>query len=180
MGDLVADFLATHRSSSMWLVDIIDVLLTKPHGTAHVSDIARDLWHSERRDIRSIEETITRAINNYCSDAADFDKAPDHDLFQRVRPATYRLRSFPNKPDIYELATVKFDEPAMQGMWDFFAKQIMQKKFREKWSAASNRKKLGVFVKWMGNPKQQEWYEERKKSFAENDAISLEDLLEKK
>ena len=179
MGDPVADFLATHRSSSMWLVDITDVLQTKPHGTAHVSDIARDLWYSERRDIHSIEETITRAINNYCSDAADFDKAADHDLFQRVRPATYRLRSFPNKPDIYELATLKFDEPAMQGMWDLFSKQ-MQKKFREKWSAASNRKKLGGVVKWMENPKQQEWYEERKNLFAENDVISLEDLLEKK
>ncbi len=179
MGDLVADFLAKHRSSSKWLDDIVDVLLTKPRGTAHVSEIARDLWHSEKRDIDSIEETITRRFNDYCGDAADFDKTPDCDLFQRVMPATYRLRSFPEKPDIYELTAVRFDEPAMHGMWDFYGK-LMKEKFREKWSVATNRKRLEAFVKWMEKPKQQDWYSERKKSFAEIDAISFDDSLDKK
>jgi hypothetical protein len=179
MGDPVEDFLAKHRSSSKWLDDIVDVLLTKPHGTAHVNEIARDLWSSERRDIDSIEETITRRINDYCGDAADFDKTPDRDLFERVIPATYRLRSFPEKPDIYELAAVRFDEPAMRGMWDYYGK-LMIEKFHEKWGAATNRKRLEAFVKWMAKPKQQEWYEERKKSFAEIASISFDDLLEKK
>ena len=83
MSDPIADFLAKHRSSSQWLDDIVNVLLNKPRGTAHVSEIARDLWYSEKRDINSIEETITRRINDYCSDAADFAKTLDHDLFQQ-------------------------------------------------------------------------------------------------
>jgi hypothetical protein len=53
MSDPVADFMAKHRS---WLADIVDVLSTKPHGTAHVDEIARNLWHSEKRDINSIKE----------------------------------------------------------------------------------------------------------------------------
>src|ERR1700730_7398429 len=113
MSDPIADFLAKHRSSSQWLDDIVNVLLNKPRGTAHVSEIARDLWYSEKRDINSIEETITRRINDYCSDAADFAKTLDHYLFQRVKPATYRLGSYPDKPDICELTPVRFDEPAM-------------------------------------------------------------------
>lgn len=108
MTDPVSEFLVTHRTTAKWLDDIIDVLLDQPRGTAHVGVLADKLWRSEKRDVASIEQTITRSINNFCSDAADFNKTPAHDLFQRVEPGTYRLRSFPEKPNnIYELTAIR-------------------------------------------------------------------------
>jgi len=100
MIDPVSEFLVTYPTTAKWLDDIINALLHEPRGTAHVHKLAHQLWRSEKRDVPSIEETITRRVNDFCSDAADFSKSPAHDLFQRVEPATYRLRSFPEKPDI--------------------------------------------------------------------------------
>lgn len=161
MMDPVSEFLVTYPTTAKWLDDIIDALLREPRGTAHVRQLAHQLWQSENRDIASIEETITRRINDFCSDAADFSKSPAHDLFQRVEPATYHLRSFPVKPDIYELTTTHFNDAAMQDMWETFS-TIRKKAVPEKWKAATNRRRLEVFVKWMSDPDQQEWYESRK------------------
>jgi hypothetical protein len=117
----VSEFLVTYPTTTKWLDDIIDALLHEPNGTAHVTTLAHKLrQHSEERDILTIEATITRRINDFCSNAADFNKSRDHDLFERVERATYRLRSFPEKPDIYELTTIRFVDPAMLSMWKIF------------------------------------------------------------
>jgi hypothetical protein len=83
MGDAMEDsvrmFLDEHRTTSRWLDDIIDVLL-KMRGSAHVNAIARELSKSYRRDIDTVEQTVTRRINDFCSDAADFRKPKKYDL----------------------------------------------------------------------------------------------------
>jgi hypothetical protein len=101
------------------------------------------------------KRTITRCINDYSSDAEDFNKTPDHDLFQRVKPATYRLRSFPDKPNVYELAPVRFIERAMRRMWADFGK-MMKDKFPEKWSAATNHERHAWFCEMDGGSKRAE------------------------
>jgi hypothetical protein len=156
--DPVSEFLVSHPTTAKWLDDIIDALLDEPRGTAHVRTLAQKLWQNEKRDVSSIEETITRRINDFCSDAADFDKSPAHDLFQRVAPATYRLRSFPEKPDIYELTTIHFDDHAMQDIWEIFSK-LLKQRVPEKWRATTNRRKLEAFVKWWSDPARQDWYQ---------------------
>lgn len=171
MIDPVSEFLVTYPTSAKWLDDIINALLHEPRGTAHVRKLAHQLWRSEKRDVPSIEETITRRINDFCSDAADFSKSPAHDLFQRVEPATYRLRSFPEKPDIYELTTIHFDNSAMQSMWKSFSR-IQKQVALERWKTATNRRKLNGFVKWMANPEIQEWYRSRR-----NDPDIASDIL---
>jgi hypothetical protein len=102
MDDKVYKSLKEHRTAASWLNDIIDVLL-RFRGTAHVSTIARELANSYGRDIEAMEQTITRRINDFCSDATDWKKTKDYDLFKRVEPATYKLRSYPDRPDINEL-----------------------------------------------------------------------------
>jgi hypothetical protein len=161
MTDPVSEFLVTNPTTAKWLDDIIDALLHQPRGTAHVSVLAHKLWRPEKRDVDSIEQTITRRINDFCGDAADFNKSAAHDLFQRVEPATYCLRSFPEKPDIYELTTTRFDDPAMQYMWELFS-TTRKKLVPEKWKAATNRRRLELFVKWMSDPDQQESYDGQK------------------
>ena len=155
----VSEFLVTYPTTTKWLDDIIDALLHEPNGTAHVTTLAHKLrQHSEERDILTIEATITRRINDFCSNAADFNKSRDHDLFERVERATYRLRSFPEKPDIYELTTIRFVDPAMLSMWKIFS-ELLQQRVPAKWKAATNRRKLEGFVKWMSDPAKQESYQ---------------------
>ena len=139
------EFLAKHPLKERWLDDIINVLLYEPRGTAHVTSIAKRL--SGDRNVSSMEQTITRRINDFCSDAADFNKATRPDLFQRVEPATYRLRSFPEAPDTLEAINIEFDDAAMQTTWDFFA-SAMQEKHSAKWATYSNRQRLTSCAKW--------------------------------
>ena len=136
--DAVARFLDEHPTTARWLDDIVDVLVTSYRGSAHVRDIAHALSRLRHRDINSLEETITRRINDFCSDAADFKKSARYDLFQRVAPATYRLRSFPHKPDVYELTSIGFEQPAMELMWGFFAR-----KYREQLGPNGPRSRTG-------------------------------------
>jgi hypothetical protein len=85
----VRDFLTVHRTASRWLDEIIDVLVDR-RGTAHVRDIARYLVKSnDTRDKDTVEQIVTRRINDSCSNAPDFRKSAAHDLFERVEPATY-------------------------------------------------------------------------------------------
>ncbi len=158
MGDSVEEFLAKHRTSARWLDDIINVLLDEHDGTAHVREIAEKLLQFQQRDISTIEKTITRRINDYCSDATDFKKQPDCDLFQRVAGNTFRLRTFPHKPDIYDLMDIRFDEEMVQTMWLRWV-WLCKSKDNEKWKLATNRQKLAAFVRWFEKPEQQKEYE---------------------
>ena len=168
MTDPVSEFLVTNPTTAKWLDDIIEALLDQPRGTTHVSVLAHKLWRSEKRDVASIEQTITRRINDFCGDAADFNKSAAHDLFQRVEPATYRLRSFPERPDIYEL-TATHSTIRLCSTCGKLSRQHVKKSVPEKWKAATNRRKLELFVKWMSDPDQQEWYESQKSLFRDTE-----------
>ena len=144
--DVVEEFVSHHHLKSRWLEAIIAVLLDRPNGMAHVNYIARTIWSKSFRDINTIEETVTRQINDYCLDAKDFSKSPDHDLFERVAPATYRLRSFPEKPDIRELFGIAFEDANMQTTWELFKSKAQK---HPKWAKTTNAEKLRAFVQNM-------------------------------
>ena len=175
MDNAVRVFLDEHRTTSRWLDDIIDVLL-QLRGSAHVKAIARELSKSYRRDIDTVEQTVTRRINDFCSDAADFGKSKDCDLFERIEPATYRLRAYPSKPNIIELIRIEFEDATMQDMWRMFS-DIAHKKNQEKWSVASNEKKLAAFVKWISNEKIDAMYKRRKADDAAMGDIDIDAIM---
>jgi hypothetical protein len=78
-----------------WLDASIEVLLRQPRGTAHVDKIVDAV---KRWKIKNPKNTIARTLNTFCSNARDY--SPDKpDLFERVAPNTFRLRSFPERPD---------------------------------------------------------------------------------
>ncbi len=157
MDDAVRSFLNTHRTTARWLDEIIDVLIER-RGTAHVRDVANDLAKSnDARDKDTVEQIVTRRLNDFCSDAADFRKDADHDLFERVEPATYRLRSYPERPNVIELVRIEFDDMAMQSMRDSF-----RTKYAQQWKQADNTKRLAAFVKWMAREQNHAEYERRK------------------
>jgi hypothetical protein len=131
-------------------------------GIAHVKIIVDDLVKSNKaRDKDTSEEIVTRRINDFCSDAADFNKDAAYDLFERVEPATYRLRSYPERPTIIELVRIEFNDPAMQSMWVWF-RQGAKKQHPQRWQQANNEKKLSAFVKWMARDKINAEYDKRK------------------
>ena len=78
-----------------WLDASIAVLMKQPRGTAHVDKIVDAV---KRWNIKNPKNTIVRTLNIYCSDAADY-KADRSDLFERLAPNTFRLRSFPDRPN---------------------------------------------------------------------------------
>jgi len=141
-------FLSEHPLRSRWLDDLINALLEKTRGTAHVQALVRELWGGH--DINEIEATITRRINDYCSNAADFDRPIKYDLFERVSPATYRLRSYPQKPDTLELVRIEFEDIALQHVWKFFCETYGK---HPSWEKASAQRRLLAFAKAMGQEK---------------------------
>jgi len=147
MTDLVADFLIEFPLKSKWLGRIVEVLLAKPLGTAHVGEIAFDLYgaSSQERD-----QQITRRINDFCSNARDFARSNEYDLFERVSPGTYRLRSFPTRPHILELITIRFEDIEIDQEWRRF---IAEEKRRHgvKWRDVSNHQRLFLFAEAMGH-----------------------------
>jgi hypothetical protein len=168
MDEKVREFLDQHHLTTRWLDDIIDVVM-RFRGTAHVRTIARELSKSYGRDIDTPDETVTRRINDFCSNAPDFDKSPKYDLFERVEPATYRPRSYPTRPNIIELEQIKFEDVLMQDMWRWFVKEC-EKKNQKAYAAASNEKKLTAFVNCMSRPavfqeyQQRQEYEQRRQA----------------
>jgi hypothetical protein len=72
MNDAVKKFLAEHPTTVGWLGEIIDVLVEYPRGV-HVKTIARELSKSHP-NVEAVEQTVTRAIDDYCGDAMDFRK----------------------------------------------------------------------------------------------------------
>jgi hypothetical protein len=164
MDDAVRTFLNAHRTTARWLDDIIGALIER-RGTAHVRDVANDLAKSnEARGKDTVEQIVTRRLNDFCSDAEDFHKEADHDLFERVEPATFRLRSYPERPDIIELVRIEFDDAAMQSMWDSF-RTMARQKYAEQWKQSKNGKKLAAFVKWIARGPNRAEYERRKAQF---------------
>lgn len=165
MDKSVRSFLNEHGTAARWLDDIIDALLER-HGTAHVRDIARDVAKAKAaRDKNTVEQTVTRRLNDFCSDADDFSKDVAHDLFERVEPATYRLRSYPERPNVIELARIEFDDIAMQAMWDTF-RNIARQRREPQWREANNETKLLAFVKWIKKDQSRTEYERRRAQYS--------------
>lgn len=165
MDEPLRSFLNTHGTAARWLDDIIDALIERG-GIAHVRDISRDLAKSnDARDKDTVEQIVTRRLNDFCSDAEDFSKDAAHDLFERVEPATYRLRSYPKRPDVIELVRIEFDDMATQSMWDSF-RNIANQRHARRWRQASNEKKLLAFIKWMAKDPRRAEYERRKAQYS--------------
>lgn len=135
--------LPLHRT---WLDDIVDILIHQPNGVAEVEAIANAMMRTDR-DVRARpQETITRRINNYCSDANDTSKKVRFDLFERVAPGTYRLRGWPKRPNLIDIQNIEFDDPAYQIVWELFLR-LVKEKVPEKVKSASNRRLLEIFTR---------------------------------
>lgn len=87
------------------LIDyIVACLLRSPGGQAHISSLKANL---ERRfNEYHLEESITRAANNYCSDAFDFKKNNNSELLIRPNPATFRLITYPKAPNLWAIESL--------------------------------------------------------------------------
>jgi hypothetical protein len=126
MNDAVKKFLTEYPTTVRWLNEIIDLLVAYPRG-AHIKTLARELSKSHP-DVAAVEETVTRTINNFCGDAADFRRPAKYNLFERVAPATYRLRTNPQKPNLFELLDIDFEDATMQRVWKWFANAARKKR----------------------------------------------------
>lgn len=127
-----------------WLADIVEVLLHRPNGQAEVDAIVIDVERLGNNTNDAPKETITRRINDFCSDANDADRKVAVDLFQRVSEGTYRLRNYPNPPDLIEIQKVEFDDCAMQRTWSDFCDHPSVK---AKLSQISKRQALLAFAR---------------------------------
>jgi hypothetical protein len=102
------------------------------------------------RDVgREPESTITRRINDFCSQARDTDRAPKADLFARVDDATYKLRGYPVRPNLIDIQDIAFSDPAFQYVWERFV-PLVKEKAKAGWQNASHTKRLEVFIKNVG------------------------------
>ena len=143
---LLDDFLLHHPLRSSRLDEIVDAFRRRISGTAHVRDLVVELWGDH--DIDSMEQATIRQIDDYCSNAADFNRPKAYDLFERVAPKTYRLRCYPNKPDLLELFHIHFEEPAIQSTWLLFAAKAREDRC---WKLASNWQRLSAFATKMAD-----------------------------
>jgi hypothetical protein len=157
MNDAVEKFLAEYPTTVGWLNEIIDLSADYPRG-AHVRTFARELSKSHP-NVDAVEQTVTRTINNFCGDAADFSRPPEYNLFERVEPASYRLRTYPQKPDhLFDLLGIEFEDEVMQQVWKWYANAV-----RKKRSDLSNEQTLALFVNYMNSDKGKEMYADQKK-----------------
>ncbi len=129
-----------------WLGDIVDIMIHQPNGVAEVEVIANTMMRTDRYVGAKPQATITRTINNYCSDANDTSKKVRFDLFERVAPGTYRLRGWPKSPNLIDIQNIKFDDPVYQIVWELFFR-LVKEKVPEKVKSASNRRLLEAFTR---------------------------------
>ena len=165
--------LPLHRT---WLDDIVDILMHRPNGQAEVKAIAFGIMRTDRDVGAKPNQTITRTINNHCSDANDALPEVKSDLFERVARATYRLRSWPDRPDLIEIQGVKFDDDAHQSTWEWFL-TLVQKKYPERAKSMSRRELLQVYTRYIrpGGPLQDE-LKQRKEYYSKVNSLFATEL----
>jgi hypothetical protein len=160
-----AELLSTLPLERTWLNAIVDCLLLRPDGEAEVEAIANWIARSGREMTEAPKETITRIINDYCSDAQDTvpRNTQKHDLFGRTDKNTYRLRSYPNSPDLLEIQKVHFTDHWYQVAYKELCEQMKKGKNRDSWKAFTNRQRILIFAQTMlpGTP-QHKIYQLRK------------------
>jgi hypothetical protein len=125
-----------------WLEDIVQTLMKRPYGIGEVDAIALAIQHGERDVGNEPESTVTRTLNNYCINASDEERKVKHPLFKRIAPATYKLLSYPETPDLVEIQNIQFTEPGFKQAWDIF---VDWWKSDPDWNTLTKRKKLAVF-----------------------------------
>ena len=144
MNSDLPNFLAEFPLKRKWLDEIIEFLLSRPDGTAHVSDITRAL-EAIPRDVSSVRGLVCTTLGSFCSDRRDFDRAADFDLFARLALGTYQLRSFPHSPDTLEIQRIEFHDKAMTHLWREFSSAAQQQ--IPAWPRFNNRERLIVFTR---------------------------------
>jgi hypothetical protein len=125
-----------------WLEDIVQALLRRPYGVGEVDAITLAIQRGERNIRDNLEPTVTRAINNHCINAQDAERKVKHSLFTRIAPATYKLLSYPEIPDLLEIQNIQFTEPGFKQAWDIF---VYWWKSDPNWNVVTKRKKLAFF-----------------------------------
>lgn len=144
----MTDLLASLPLRRTWLADIVEVLLHRPGGTAEVATIAAIIARTDRDMGDTPDQTITRTINNYCSDARDTGRTVQHDLFERTAPGTYRMRSYPSTPDLVEIQNIEFDDSIEGGACSMYWEALRQIGTRAgRWNQITNRERLEIFAK---------------------------------
>jgi hypothetical protein len=133
------------------LADIVDEFLRAPKGIDHVDAIVNRLMSSGRDVGKAPKETVTRSINDYCPDAKDADHTVTHPIFARIEPGTYRLLTFPDRPDLVEIQDFKFTDPAFRYAWEQFSKE-MKSRQQSVWAALSKRGMLTAFMEYAVRP----------------------------
>lgn len=128
-----------------WLDAIVDVLIFRPDGIADVDTLANEIMKTDRDTGSNPKETITRRINDYCGDASDYQKQPKHNLFERVGPATYRLRGWPIRPDLLNIQQINFVDAAYSLCFEKF-REIAEAKNPERFQKMTNRERLVAFA----------------------------------
>jgi hypothetical protein len=137
-----------------WLEDIVDAFLKRPNGVGEVDAIALAVKRNGRDVGDKPESTVTRTINNYCANANDEERKTKHPIFERVSPATYRLLSYPDSPDLIEIQNIQFDESGYKKAWKYFVDFV---KNDPKWKELSKREMLTAFamniphLDWLGD-----------------------------
>lgn len=87
------------------LDDIVECFLHRPDGIAHIEDVVAWLSRHTKRDLTDApKETITRRINDYCRNANDAGGRRGRlSLFDRIAPVTWRLVSYPKRPNLFDI-----------------------------------------------------------------------------
>ena len=176
MADELDLILATHPLTKDWLGDIVRVLGQRTSRTAHVQEIVRELGRIPERDKDTIEQIITRRINDHCSDAHDFDHKRA-ELFEKVKPATFRLKDDIDDSALIEMRRIKFDEPAIDETWKWFS-QIAKERAGDRWAILSNKDRLLAFWRNLQtNNAVKEEMERRRELFSSLPELDLDSFL---
>jgi hypothetical protein len=127
-----------------WLDDIVEVFLKRPNGVAEVDAVVNALLKTDRDMGSEGESTVTRTINNFCINAGDTEGEVKHPVFERIGPATYRLLTYPNSPDLIEIQKIQFADYAYHRVWETF---VDLAKKNPKWETLSKRQRLEAYAK---------------------------------
>jgi hypothetical protein len=140
---MLEEFLALHPLERSWLDEIIDLALSRAGGEVSVADLVKALAPPGGRT--TVERSVRFCLEDFSS-GLDGAGRPDWDLFFRVSPQRYRLRSHPVRPDVLDFVEIRFREPAVQSAFESFAETIEGQQ-PALWSAADNGRRLAAFAR---------------------------------
>jgi hypothetical protein len=148
MNPMLDVFLKEHPLQSQLLERVVDVLLSKPDGTAKFIDIVRGVACSRETRLDVLQNRVTKYIVECCSRSLNSSFLAQEGLFDCVAPGEYRLKCFPNRPHLLNAMAIEFEEWPVQGTWQWFCR-VAEIRHHEAWSQTSNETKLNLFAEWM-------------------------------